>query len=102
MIVRCPDSRWALGRFVLGRAVRSCIRMAVWNLMVVAPARASDQGPPVLLGIVTRSEIEAAMPGLVSEEIAAEPDLLALLTGQASGWITASEDLLTGEVYSEP
>jgi len=42
---------------------------------VVLPARARGSEGTILLGVVTRAEVEEAMPGWVSEAMAAEPDL---------------------------
>ena len=49
--------------------------MAVWTLVVALPAGASGSEGPILLGAVTRPEIEEAMPDWLSEAMAAEPDL---------------------------
>ena len=49
--------------------------MAVWTLVVALPARASGSEGSILLGAVTRPEVEEAMPGWVSEAMAVEPDL---------------------------
>lgn len=51
--------------------------MAVWTLLVALPARASGSEGSILLGAVTRPEVEEAMPGWVSEAMAVEPDLAA-------------------------
>jgi len=70
MTVRCRNHRLAFGR-----ALCSTLLMAVWTLVVALPAGASGSEGPILLGAVTRPEIEEAMPDWLSEAMAAEPDL---------------------------
>lgn len=70
MTVRCRNHR-----LVFGRALAGTILIAVWTLIVIPPARASESEESILLGTVTRAEVEEAMPDWVSEAMAAEPDL---------------------------
>ena len=70
MTVRCRNHRLAFGRALAGT-----ILIAVWTLIVIPPARASESEESILLGTVTRAEVEEAMPDWVSEAMAAEPDL---------------------------
>ena len=62
-------------RPALCRALSGTVLMAVWTLVVALPAGASGSEGPILLGAVTRPEIEGAMPDWLSEAMAAEPDL---------------------------
>jgi hypothetical protein len=48
--------------------------MAIWTLSVGLPVAASDPSAPLLLGRVTRSEVEAAMPDWPSEAMGIELD----------------------------
>jgi len=70
MTVRYRNQRLASGRSPFGT-----ILIAVWTLMVALPAGAGDSEEPILLGAVTRAEVEEAMPDWVGEAMAAEPDL---------------------------
>jgi hypothetical protein len=104
----CDDSRRELAR--LWRALDSAGMDEPPQLTYVAVDRSKTEPADLLAGVdlirvptvvVRRGGDE--MGRIVEESLhGIEIDLLALLTGQASGWITASEDLLTGEVDSEP
>jgi len=67
--------RFSNYRLAFGRALAGTILIAVWTLVVIPPARASESEDSILLGTVTRAEVEEAMPDWVSEAMAAEPDL---------------------------
>jgi hypothetical protein len=70
MTVRCRNYR-----LILGRALFSTILIGVSTLMMALPTTAQEAEGSILLGSVTRAEIEAAIPDWVSEAMASEPDL---------------------------
>lgn len=59
----------------LDRALSGTILIAAWILVWVPPARLSGEEESILLGAVTRAEVEQAMPNWVSEAMTAEPDI---------------------------
>ncbi len=64
-------------RLALGRALGGTILIGVWTLVMALPTTAQESDESILLGSVTRAEIEAAIPDWVSEAMASEPDLKA-------------------------
>ena len=62
-------------RLARGRALRGTILIGVWTLVMALPTTAQEAAESILLGSVTRAEIEAAIPDWVSEAMASEPDL---------------------------
>lgn len=82
-------ARYRNHRLAESRALRGTTLMIVWTLMVAAPAGVSGSEGSILLGAVTRPEVEEAMPDWVSEAMAAEPDLVA--TGRLLEAIAGAE-----------
>jgi len=62
-------------RLALGRALGGTILIGVWTLVMALPTTAQESDESILLGAVTRAEIEAAIPDWVSEAMASQPDL---------------------------
>ena len=62
-------------RLALGRALGGTILIGVWTLVMALPTTAQESDESILLGSVTRAEIEAAIPDWVSEAMASQPDL---------------------------
>lgn len=82
-------ARYRNHRLAESRALCGTTLMVVWTLMVAAPAGVSGSEGSILLGAVTRPEVEEAMPDWVSEAMAAEPDLVA--TGRLLEAIAGAE-----------
>ena len=62
-------------RLALGRALHGTILIGIWTLVMPLPTTAQESEESILLGSVTRAEIEAAIPDWVSEAMASELDL---------------------------
>lgn len=72
MMVSCHDSR-----LPVGCGVCTQVLMAVWSLFAVLPTLAGAASAPILLGALTRAEVEEAMPDWVEDAMAVQPDLAA-------------------------